>query len=435
MSRVWRASTHAWALACLVAVAPLGAAAVAQPAAVGAEPAALGAVVDELLAHARRFSPEIAAANLDSEAAAAKADAAGRLPDPSLSLFSDQNRNRNGGLVPSQFGNRTYTLQQTFPLWGKRDLQREMAQAEARQVGGKRRSVEAELAARIKAVFAEHYQARRATALTHDTHGLLHNLVQAAESRYAQGLGSQPDVLKAQLERGRLDAALIKLEGDARRAAARLNALVGRPADAALAPPRTLRAVPVEAALDLARLLERARRTSPMLAMQAADIDAADAGRRLVDRSWYPDLTAAVGAVDNDLGDRRALSYEAMLSINLPLSWGLREAQAHEASAKLGASRARRDAALVEIEGTLRQALAGLKATQHLAALLREATVPRSRVAVRSAMAAYQQGQGDLRMVIEAYHGLFEAELELLGTMVEEQMQLAEIERAIGEEL
>src|SRR5258708_4670112 len=119
---------------------------------------AMGASLGGLGAVARRPNPEIAAARLDADAATARADGAGRLPDPMVTVFSDQNRNRNGGVIPSTFGNWTYTVQQTFPLGGRRGLQREVAAAEARQAMGRQRAIDAELVRRVKMAFADLYQ-------------------------------------------------------------------------------------------------------------------------------------------------------------------------------------------------------------------------------------------------------------------------------------
>src|SRR5258708_6704879 len=136
----------------------LGGAAAAQRSPREGHALAMGASLGELVAMARRLNPEIAAARLDADAASARADGAGRLPDPMVTVFSDQNRNRNGGVIPSTFGNWTYTVQQTFPLGGRRGLQREVAAAEARQAMGRQRAIDAELVRRVKMAFADLYQ-------------------------------------------------------------------------------------------------------------------------------------------------------------------------------------------------------------------------------------------------------------------------------------
>ena len=76
-----------------------------------------GIAVDDLLALVKNFNPELAAAALDREAAAAKIYPAGALDDPMVNLSRDQG-----------FRQTLLTVSQDFPLWGKRELRREVAE-------------------------------------------------------------------------------------------------------------------------------------------------------------------------------------------------------------------------------------------------------------------------------------------------------------------
>ena len=93
-----------------------------------------GATVDDLLARVRKFNPELAAAALDREAAVAKIYPAGALDDPMVNLTRDQG-----------FRQWLYTATQDFPLWGKRDLRRGVAEANGAAAAGRQGSVMAEL--------------------------------------------------------------------------------------------------------------------------------------------------------------------------------------------------------------------------------------------------------------------------------------------------
>ncbi len=398
----------------VVAFVILGESAWAQRTPSEGSTAALGSSLGELLATARRLNPEIAASRLDADAATARVDAAGRLPDPMFTVFSDQNRNRNGGVLPSTVGNRTYTVQQTFPLGGRRGLQREVAAAEARQAMGRQRATEAELVRRVKMVFAELYQGAATGRLTRDVDRAVQQLVVLTEARYRQGLATQQDLLRAQQERNALTTALIRIDGERDRLKIRLNALLNRSPGAALAEPTALAAMPASGVLAITPLLERVQRTNPILAMQAGEIDAADANRRLVGRR---------------------LSYEAMASINVPLNWGLREAQAREATARASAARTRHDGAVVQIEAELRDALRGLATLDQLAVQLARRSEPQARFATQSALSGYTFGRVDSRSAIETHHQLLEIQTERLRVEVERRQRLADIEFWIGEEL
>jgi outer membrane protein, heavy metal efflux system len=82
--------------------------------------AAPGATLEEVLAIARRLSPELAARALDTEAAQARVEIAGSLADPTLRITSDEIDRTSGPRQNKMF----FTVEQEFPLWGKRDLKR-----------------------------------------------------------------------------------------------------------------------------------------------------------------------------------------------------------------------------------------------------------------------------------------------------------------------
>src|SRR5260370_25922084 len=185
-----------------------------------------GATVQELLALVRKFNPELAAAALDTEAAIAKIIPAGSLDDPTVNVTRDQG-----------FLQTLSTVSQEFPLWGKLGLRADVASATARATKGQQDSVQTQLEERLKTAFAHYYAAHRAITVTHDIHGLLHAVADTARARYAQGVVNQSDVIRADLERARLDTELAKLEESRESAKAKINALIARRADAPLARP------------------------------------------------------------------------------------------------------------------------------------------------------------------------------------------------------
>jgi outer membrane protein TolC len=379
-----------------------------------------GATVDDLLTRVRKFNPELAAAALDREAAVAKIYPAGALDDPMVSLSRDQ-----------AFRQTLFTASQDFPLWGKRDLRRGVAEANAAASAGRESSVTAELEEQTKVVFSQYYQADQALLVTREIHSLHRTVADSVRARYAQGLGSQSDAIRAELERTRLEPELSALERDEEAAKAKINALIGRPAAAQLAPPRELRKLPPAASLKLDALMARARGSNPMLATARSEIEAAEGERRLVDKSWYPDVTLTLGGDDlAGIGTR----VTGGIGIKVPLQWGVREAQAREATAKKGAAELRLEAARLKIESELQSALASLARAQRTGDLLDHGLGQQSEAAYRSALASYQQGRGDLTAVLDSARRRLEVRIETLQVGTEAQTAFAAIERLVGGE-
>lgn len=384
-----------------------------------------GATVDELLVMARQLNPGLAAKALESEAALAKAAAAGAFEDPMFRITSDE-VDRTGG---NRINKMIYSIEQEFPLWGKRRLQRQIAQAEAASVRSQQQAAAIDLDARIKTVFAQYWRAARELEVTRDVHMLLHTVALSAESRYAQGLGPQSDAIRSGLERSRLDFTRTSIERNRRTARAQLNALLARAPGAPLAEPVSLPPLPPADMLDMDRLLERARRNNPMLASAGYDIAAAEDGLRLIEKNRYPDISLGASAIDREDGPAGVM---ASAGIRIPLQWGLRKAQIREYSAQTGAAQSRRDALALQLQGGLEEALAGLQAAQQTETLLSASLQPQSQAAYRSALSGYQVGHGEMTAVLEAAHRAQEIQLELLRAQAEQRQFLADIERLIG---
>ena len=380
-----------------------------------------GATAEELLALVRNVNPDLAAAALEREQAVAKIYPAGALDDPMINVSRDQG-----------FRQTLFSVSQDFPLWGKRELRRDVARADAAAAKGREGGVAAELQEQVKVSFAQYYQSDRAIVVHHEIYSLLRDLANTVRTRYGQGLGSQSDAIRADLAQTRLDPKLAALERDEKVARAKINALIARPADAPLARPAMLRKMPAGSSLKLDALVAHARDRNPMLASARAEIAAAVGERTLVDKSWYPDVTVSVGG---DKLPNMSTQPVAGVGIKIPFQWGVREAQAHAATAKKGAAQARLDGTMLKIESDLQAALATLSQAQRTEDLLRNTLTPQSEAAYRSALVSYERGRGDLTPVLDAARARLEIRLELLEVQMQEQTALAAIERLIGDDL
>ena len=380
-----------------------------------------GATVGELLALTRSLNPELAAAALESEAALAKVEPAGALDDPMLNLMRDQS-----------FRETVYSVSQDFPLWGKRELRTGVAEANAQAARGRERAVARELEERVKVTFAQYYQAHNALRVINDVHALLHAVAGTARARYAQGLATQSDAIRADLEQTRLDPEQSAIERDERTAKAKINALIARTADAPLADPQALRKLPPAASLSLPELAARARDENPEIASMRAEITSAEGERKLVDRSWYPDVTATLGGSHLPDNSQRVV---AGVGIKIPLQWGVRDAEARAATAKKAAAQARLEGMVLKIGSELEAALAALHQTERTADLLRTSLSQQTEAAYRSSLTSYELGRGDLTAVLDAAHQQLAVRLELLRVEADAQTAVAAIERLVGGDL
>ena len=392
-----------------------------------------GASVESLLAAAREHSPDVRMVRLEAEAARERIQPAGALPDPVLRIELEnltRNGSQNATLNPAQVGDTKYTLMQPLPFWGKRDLRRGVASAEAEQASSRAAEIWAEVAGRIKTLYAQYWLTSQSLKLTRENIELTRHLEQIAQVRYAGGLAAQQDAIRAQLERSAMEAELVGMESEFHHLMVFLNAMLARPSGAALAEPVSLRPLPER--LDGLALNTRLLAANPQLAIEGARVGGAEKSRDLAYRNRYPDLT--LGVVPMQVGNR-VETWSLMLEMNLPLQQGTRRSQERESERMLEAAAARKEAIGHRLQGDLDAAISNLESARTTEQITRSRLLPQSELTFRSALAGYENGKVDFATLLDAQRQIRNARLALMRAQAGQQMRLAEIERLLGEDL
>lgn len=395
-----------------------------------------GASVESLLELARSRNPDLAAMRHEAQAAAERVVPAGALPDPMLRTelrdITNQGSDAGANLLPGRIGSTKYTLIQSVPFWGKRDLKREMFEAEADSARGRATQTWTELAASVKTNYARYYVLARAEALTREILGLAENLEKIARARYASGLVPQQDVIRAQVEQTGMRGELAEIGNEYHHAMVKLNALLKRPAGSPLAEPAQLRPLPPAASLDPLALGERLRRHNPLYSAEGARVKAAAKNRELVYRNRYPDFNLGISPIQ---AGSRVNEWEVMVELNIPLRQDSRRAQEREAEALLAAAQSRQEATMNRLSAELEQNLSELESFRRLEELARDRLLPQAELTFKAALAGYETGKVDFATLLDAQRQIRKGKLDALKAQAEAQTRLAEIERLLGEEL
>jgi outer membrane protein TolC len=384
-----------------------------------------------VLAFVEGRNPELRAMSLEVDAAQQRLRGAGALADPILQMELRDIPFSEPTLSPANAGSTRYSLRQMYPLGDKRELRRGIAEAEANVAGAKRSAVIAETRMRAKVAFSQYWYTAQAQRVTEGLRTLMADLEQIARARYSSGLTPQQDVIKAQTELTSLRTELVMLASERRQAAARLNGVMARPADAPLAEPRELRALP-ERALDFAALTRSAGERSPVLAVNTAQIAAAERNAKLMRASRVPDLGVGLAVIQQGT---RLTDYEVMLELNIPWQTDIIRANVNEAQAMSDAAAARREATATQLQSDLGQNWAALDALREQGDIVRSTLLPQVQLTLESALASYQTGRVDFPTLLDAQRQIRRTRLDLLKIELEQQMRLAEIERIVGEDL
>lgn len=393
-----------------------------------------GGSVDALLAFARQQSPEVIALQLEADAARERAAASGALPDPMARIeWRDFTNEMSGGsttLAPSRVGSMKYTFIQPLPWWGKRDLKREAAEAEADAAAAGSDAGWNELAARIKTAYALDHALARQLDLAREMADLLDRLAAISRNRYANGLAPQQDAIRARVERTALQTEIVQIENERHHAQVRINGLLARPAHAALAAPQLQRPVPAQ--LDHAALAERLRAKNPSLFADAARIRAAEKNRDATYRNRYPDLALGISPIQTR---NRVSEWELMLEMNIPLQQASRRSQEREAERMVEAARARRESGANRLLSELAENVSGLESARRIEALTQGDLLPQSELTFQAALAGYENGKVDFATLLDAQRQIRKAKQDVIRAQAEQQARLAEIEKLVGEDL
>ncbi len=402
----------------------------------GADEPLLGSNLAGLLDYAREHNPEFAASRYEAEAAQQRVQPAAALPDPVLRTelmdITNQGTNKGTSLLPSQVGGTRYTLMQSVPWFGKRDLQRGVAEAQAAQSDGQVAATWAELESRIKSAYAMVYYLSGSERLTRESLELMNSLEQVAQTRYANGVGAQQEVIRAQVEQTGLRGELLDLENEQHHARSRLNTLLSRPTMAALAEPASQRRLPAPAQLDYAALEQKLRARNPQLLIADARSIEAEQSRDLAYRNRYPGFTVGVAPTQSGSTIK---TWDLMLEFSIPLQQGSRSSQQHEAEAMVAASSSRKEALLNQMLAALSESVSGLETARHIESLTATQLLPQAELTYQSALTAYENGKVDFATLLDAQRQILKARQQQLKVQLEAQLRLAEIERLLGEEL
>ncbi|MFZ3181367.1 MAG: TolC family protein [Methylocystis silviterrae] len=379
-----------------------------------------GVTAESVVALAKKLSPEMAAAVLDADSASQRVGAAGVQPDPVVTLQAWDVNSRG-------VGQRWIGAQQTFRLWGKTDLERGVAEADADAAWHRSHAIEIDLVARVKTAFAQYNAAQRAVALSKSLKQRVDQLLELLLLRYGASSVEQEDVIKAELEAANAAADVARREGESKSTAARLNALIGRDARSPLGAPKGFPSLKTK--LTLAGVQDLARASNPQLAATHAQVRSATTAKKLTDLNYYPDITAGANFVQRQTGENSGMF---MLGFTVPLQYEAKDAEQRAASASVGAAQARNEALRIRLDGEVAEAWFRLEAVRKAIGIFEQRQLPPAKLSIDTARSGFDAGTTSLAALLDSERRLRAIELELLGLKIEEQSRYADLERLAG---
>jgi len=384
-----------------------------------------GADLDSVHAWLREHNPQLQALSFEADAATARIEPAGALPDPMAEIELMDIDFDNPRVLPGQVGSTTWRVRQGFPLWGKRELLRQIAGFEADASGQMRDAALLDLLRKADAAYLRYWHASVSVQALDRVIALMGEMRQLTQARYAAGLAPQQDAIKAQLEVTRMGVERIERAAMGSESAAGLNAMLGRAPDATLAEPTAMPTLAVDGSLD--DLMDRLAATHPMVQAQASMVNAAESMAEMTRRERYPDINVGLALVQ--VGSR-AEAWELMFSVDIPLQQGARRSRERSAALLRDAASSREQAAVNELRGMVGEAWARWQSAMARRQLIEDTLLPQAHASFQSALASYQVGSVDFESLLLALRESRNAQLMSVDARRDELIAASEI-RAI----
>lgn len=385
-----------------------------------------------LLRYAAQNNAGLQAAFTRWQAATERIPQAKTLPDPRFNFgYFFREVETRVGPQRQRFG-----LSQMFPWFGTLRLKGDIATQNALIAQERFTAAQDRLYLEVVSAHTEHYYLARSIAITTDLIALVTNAESVAQAKYRAAIGSYADMLRAQVELGRLEDRLIALQDQEKPVVARVNAALNRPLSAPL--PRPLDLPNESVALSDEQLLNQAARNNPNLRAIDRVIDREAHAIDLAGRKSYPSFTFGIDYVNTDpaltpdVVDSGKDPLMGRVAINIPIWWGSYGAGRREAQARRRAAALDRVERQNQILSGMHEVLFAYHDAERKISLYRDALIPKAEQSLRASQTGYEAGEVDFLDFLDAERVLLEFELAYDRARADQLKHLAHLRMLAG---
>lgn len=253
-------------------------------------------------------------------------------------------------------------------------------------------------------------------------------LIQTEMSRYSQGMGSQSEVLEAQLERTKLLLATTKHHEEVGGLQAELKGLLHRAPDSPDVIPEPVSATKLKQSAS--GLLASAEEHNPAVLADRAVISAQSARLEAVKSGVELDSTPGFLLRHADESDNAVLVFDRQ-----PAGRAHANAEAPQAAERLESSRAQASEDRLRQLAEVEKQYTFATSSDELMRECKEGLIPQSKAVYDSKLAGYQSGRERFGAVIQAFLDQLTFEDQYLQAILEHETSLAHLESLTGETL
>lgn len=326
-----------------------------------------------------------------------------------------------------------YFVQQMIPFWGKKRLMGKAAASGADVVEQAFTTTERDLVLGVKRAFAMLYSAQRRLEVNETNQRLLRQIIESAQAKYSAGITTQGDVLKVQVEMAQLQNERSVLEQELASAVAMMNAL--RSVEATTAIGQVASISPDSLQVPLEELYTRSLESRPELRGMQFEINMNKFENAAAKRERFPDFMIKGTYKEMAAGMDQ---WAGMVGINIPFSplgIGKYSGKINETRANVISSERTYLDMQNMVRFQVRDAWTKVQSRWQQIDRYQRTILPQAEEALQSTLASYQTDRVDFLSLLDSYRTLQMFRMEYFMAVSEHFTSLAELERAVGNDL
>lgn len=359
------------------------------------------------------------------------------LPDPvfSFSQFVETVETRTG---PQE---RRYSLSQTFPWFGKLDLRGSVAGATAEEQWQRVQALRLKVERDIRLAYFDYAYLSQSLRITRGVLELLQQLEPAVQQRIAGAGAGQQDLLRLQVEIGRVENDLASFQKVRPSLSARLAAAMNMRTPSPLPLPVLEEPSLAQVGAETEALLRRAEQLNPELRELAERIRKNESQRQLAGLQRWPDVAVGVDYFETGSALNSATPgsgddpFGVRVMFNLPIWGGKYGAAEREAEHNISAATHALNDRRATLRADLEHAAFELDDAARQLLLYRETLLPRARETLEVTRAAYRAGTSTVLDLIDSERSLLEFETGYWRACRDHYQSKARLEALIGGKL
>jgi len=382
--------------------------------------------LEQALETALKHNPEIQLAEKDLKASHGRRLQMEAIPDPQI-VFSEEGLALGQKLKNQEEREITFGIQQNFEFPAIWSLRGKVGKYDEDISSLEFEKTKLIIQAKVKRAYFKTVFTEKTIATLEKTLSLLDQLIRNIQIQYQAGTSSYRDILRAKVEKLRIQNQLIEEKKEWKINKADLNLLLGREGNAPLNLITDISFTPFQK--DLAQVQAEAKRKSPSLRIASSKFEQNRLSLKLAKMNYLPDFSLGIF-----FPSLRTDAWGFGLGVSIPLYWWKNQkGQTLEAEALRDKSLISARAEEKRIMARIESAYAQVKAVEEQVNIFEKTLLKEVEDELQISLNYYQYGKLEAYSLIDFYRTYASTKLEHLKSVYLYQMALVDLELA-GEE-